>query len=273
VKDITAFFEKYRLQDYYTWQDLNSDSPVIPFDPGIHQKLSHGVLPGYRNYDLFYERYLSAVTVLAVQNLIREDMKILDIGSGDGFFKFFFDWKFPFHLNWHGIEVWKERIAFCRHIGYQIDEVDLEKGKLPYADSSFDLVIASHVIEHIPNPKAMVAEMGRVLKPGGIFIIATPTKLPGVAQLDSWYHHVSRRHRGDTQQAFTHRKLERLTLAALRQDKSTIIDKRGFRLISGRKRLPLENWKWFYRFNTWLAKRWLLLVPEINIILKKNQDL
>jgi SAM-dependent methyltransferase len=269
---IQDFFSRYNIKEYYAWQEKNSQTPVIPFDPAIHKKLSHGVLPGYRNYDLFYERYLSAVNILHDKNLLPDGARILDIGSGDGFFKFFFDWRFKEKFEWTGIEVWKERVAFCRHIGYHIDEVDLEKGSLPYEDGSFDLIIASHVIEHLPNPHDMVREMGRVLKKGGIFIIATPTKLPGIAQLDSGYHKLSKRHRGDTQQAFTHWQLEQLTLKALGLSRSSIVDKRGFRLLSGRKKLPFENWKWFYRLNTFLGRKLMLFVPEINLILINGSD-
>ena len=40
-------------------------------------------------------------------------------------------------------------------------------GTLDYADASFDIVIAAHVLEHLPNPVAALAEMRRVLRPGG----------------------------------------------------------------------------------------------------------
>jgi len=201
--------------------------------------------------------------------VIKDGMKILDIGSGTGYFKVFFDSRCKEKLNWHGIEIWKERAEFCKHLGYKIKEVNQEKGDLGFEDEYFDIVIASHVIEHIPNPKGIIKEMGRVIKKGGIFIIATPTKFPGIAELDSFYHRISKRNTGETQRAFTHKRLEKLTLAGLGLDRDSIIDKRGFRILSGRKKLPFENWKWFYQINKYLGKRWLYLVPEVNIIIRK----
>lgn len=48
--------------------------------------------------------------------------------------------------------------------------------KLPYKDGSFDLVIASEVIEHVYDPEGFVKELSRVLKKGGQLIITTPYK-------------------------------------------------------------------------------------------------
>lgn len=45
---------------------------------------------------------------------------------------------------------------------------------LPYPDGSFDLVCASWVLEHLPDPARAFAEIARVLAPGGRFIFLTP---------------------------------------------------------------------------------------------------
>lgn len=39
---------------------------------------------------------------------------------------------------------------------------------------SFDVVVMNHVIEHLAKPLSYVAEIGRILKRGGVFIVATP---------------------------------------------------------------------------------------------------
>lgn len=51
---------------------------------------------------------------------------------------------------------------------------DLSKGKLPFESDSFDLIIANHVMEHIPNWFETMKEMARVLKPGGTIEIWIP---------------------------------------------------------------------------------------------------
>ena len=47
---------------------------------------------------------------------------------------------------------------------------------LAYSDQSFDLVYSFHALEHIPEPERALAEMARVLKPDGHFIIGTPNR-------------------------------------------------------------------------------------------------
>jgi SAM-dependent methyltransferase len=43
-----------------------------------------------------------------------------------------------------------------------------------FPDGSFQIVIAKHVVEHLPQPDKAVAEMSRILEKGGLLILATP---------------------------------------------------------------------------------------------------
>lgn len=45
---------------------------------------------------------------------------------------------------------------------------------LPYVDSCFDGVYSINVLEHVPDPRLFVAEVARILKPGGLFLGITP---------------------------------------------------------------------------------------------------
>jgi ubiquinone/menaquinone biosynthesis C-methylase UbiE len=50
--------------------------------------------------------------------------------------------------------------------------------KLPFADHSFDVVICSEVLEHIPDEAEAIREITRVLKPGEIMAVSVPRFLP-----------------------------------------------------------------------------------------------
>jgi len=50
--------------------------------------------------------------------------------------------------------------------------------RLPYADETFDCVIASEILEHVPQDDAAIAELIRVLKVGGSLAISVPRWLP-----------------------------------------------------------------------------------------------
>ncbi len=49
---------------------------------------------------------------------------------------------------------------------------------LPFADDSFDKVICSEVLEHIPDYRGALQEIRRVLKPGGLFCASVPRRWP-----------------------------------------------------------------------------------------------
>lgn len=49
---------------------------------------------------------------------------------------------------------------------------------MPIKDSSYDTVIATEVLEHCPDPMAYLAEVYRVLKPGGVFFFTVPFLWP-----------------------------------------------------------------------------------------------
>ena len=50
--------------------------------------------------------------------------------------------------------------------------------RLPFPDNTFDHIICSEVMEHIPDDSAAASELARVLKPGGTIAVTVPTWFP-----------------------------------------------------------------------------------------------
>lgn len=58
--------------------------------------------------------------------------------------------------------------------------------RLPLADASFDLVLCSHVLEHVPDDAAALAEFRRVLRPGGAAVLMVPTVEGWTRTYEDW---------------------------------------------------------------------------------------
>jgi SAM-dependent methyltransferase len=57
-------------------------------------------------------------------------------------------------------------------------DVQADLCRLPFGDGAFDLIFASHVLEHIEDDNAAIAEIARVLRSGGVAILPVPIISP-----------------------------------------------------------------------------------------------
>jgi SAM-dependent methyltransferase len=62
-------------------------------------------------------------------------------------------------------------------------EVHADLTAMPFADAEFDLVLCSHVLEHVQDDAAAMRELRRVLRPGGTLLAMVPLR-PGVDETD-----------------------------------------------------------------------------------------
>jgi SAM-dependent methyltransferase len=78
-------------------------------------------------------------------------------------------------------------------------EADIKQGdalSLPFADGEFDRIVAAEVLEHIPEDTTAIAEVARVLRPGGTLAVTVPRWLPEKVcwALSREYHEVEGGH-------------------------------------------------------------------------------
>ena len=96
--------------------------------------------------------------------------RILDLGCGMGGF---LEGLSKFGENVYPSDISVESLVHVADRGF--DGAVVSNGyKLPYADSSIDLVCLFDAIEHIPDDKKVMQEVARILKPGGRVLISVP---------------------------------------------------------------------------------------------------
>lgn len=101
------------------------------------------------------------------------DLIVLDVGTADGLMLSKLQKIFHFKKA-IGIDVSEELLK--ENTDKTIDLRIGDAEKLDFENNSFDIVIATAVIEHISNPKKFVRESKRVLKENGVLIITTPNQ-------------------------------------------------------------------------------------------------
>lgn len=113
----------------------------------------------------------------------KKGMKILEIGCNVGtniwmFNDLFYGAK---ALEFYGVDISPKAIKAAKEYGEKIElrNCSFTAGDaegLGYKDDSFDIVVCTELLEHLPNPNESLKEIHRVLKFGGVAIITTPNR-------------------------------------------------------------------------------------------------
>jgi len=99
-----------------------------------------------------------------------ENKKVLDMGCRDGILTRHFIEK----NEVTGLDIDKQALEACReNLNIETKWADFSL-QIPIPTSSFDVVVAGEVIEHLPYPEITIAEIYRILKPEGLFIGSVP---------------------------------------------------------------------------------------------------
>jgi SAM-dependent methyltransferase len=72
-----------------------------------------------------------------------------------------------------GVDADPDALAEAAKLGIETHHADLD-GPLAFEDESFDVVVAGELLEHLRDPRGLVAEITRVLRPGGTFVGSVP---------------------------------------------------------------------------------------------------
>ena len=118
---------------------------------------------------------------------VRPGMRVLDLGCGEG--------RHTFEAYRRGADVvaldlnekdlattasWCAAMELAGEVPATASATTVQGDllSLPFPDASFDRIIASEVLEHIPDDVTAIREMTRVLRPGGLAAVTVPRWLP-----------------------------------------------------------------------------------------------
>ncbi|MFN8081248.1 MAG: class I SAM-dependent methyltransferase [Kineosporiaceae bacterium] len=165
--------------------------------PGNGLRRSLDLFAAFRVEQTDPDRFYSLLARDTVRQLSRylelDGTRIVDVGGGPGYFAEEF------------------RAAGARYAGIDPDAGELTaRGKapagflrasglaLPLADACLDVVMSSNVLEHVPEPEVMAAEMLRVVRPGGIVWLSwTPWLSPWGGHETAPWHYLGGRRAAD----------------------------------------------------------------------------
>ena len=95
-----------------------------------------------------------------VERMAESDRDVLHVGPGQA------------------LRAWLSSLPELRYLCVDIDpefaDLQADITALPFEESSFDYILCTHVLEHVPDDRAGIAELYRVLRPGATALIQVP---------------------------------------------------------------------------------------------------
>lgn len=141
-----------------------------------YESLWEGVPEGLAPPDARLREAFLLERVGAMSEHLGHPPRVLDVGCGEGHFSAV--------LMHEGVEVEAIDVAAepLRRALVRAPELDVRlvepEGELPFEDSSFDVVWAGEVIEHVADTSRWLSELRRILRSSGTLLISTPDHGP-----------------------------------------------------------------------------------------------
>jgi methionine biosynthesis protein MetW len=136
----------------------------------------------------YYSAYVQGLSESSADRIVKllkvastvHATRLLDIGCGDGSLSLLLK-EATRAKEVYGVEISPSAVKQATIKGLRVKRLDIEKGKLPFGDCFFDLVLCGDLLEHVFDPSEVIVEAKRVLAPSGFLLLTTPN-------LASWYN-------------------------------------------------------------------------------------
>lgn len=172
---------------------------VLPSPAGTEQSATletEAIIPAQDCSESLFEQ-VAWIYVFCRENLFRDDTdlicralwpgaapaagtELVELGCGPGFYSCRFARRFP-QLSVVGVDRSAQQLAWARRRARRagLENCRFDRGNVldvPCADACFDVLIASRLFTVLPEREEAIAEMHRVLKPGGRCFVAEPRR-------------------------------------------------------------------------------------------------
>ncbi len=187
-RPVPASIGRY-YERYYTHADQDASAAIsgISVQSGLAKKLANS----WRNHKYGSRRpSLGALGVaivgatpplrgwieaecrhLPVQPAGAAPLRVLDVGHGDARFL-----RFVREIGYQaaGVEIDPKAVAQAKSDGLDVHQGDIDSALQIWGEASFDFITLSHVIEHVHEPRHVIAVANRLLRPSGRLWIECP---------------------------------------------------------------------------------------------------
>lgn len=226
---------------------------LFPFMFSTKTYLAFGVEEAPTRYPINKARYPLMASFIHKEFLKQgRTLQVLDVGCRDGNMLLYCRQNGS-GAEFHGMDITKKDLEKALACGYKSAfEHNICVRPFPYKDGFFDIAICSHILEHLEDPGAVLTELKRVMKPGGLLIVGVPIGLlPGIL----WRRHITPLYNSRKRKAEALRRFEHVSFFSLPELKA-LLKKHGFTTEEARgdfciraRKFFLENYKWWFDLN------------------------
>lgn len=133
-----------------------------------------------KGYDAIAERIHHGLDVKFYKRIVSISSSysgnVLDVGCGGGdLLRMIREVSSP-GTRFFGLDISEKLCEIARKNNPDAEIVKGDAESLPYKDNTFDFVFMTEALEHMLDHKKAVMEVGRVLKPDGIFVVTVPNR-------------------------------------------------------------------------------------------------
>jgi len=176
-------FREYLKCEGFSYKKCNGCGLILmnpqPLASEVRKRYTSLYGDDYRDYELENEDNYLELQKLALRDagfytiekqlMINGKPAILDVGCATGAL---LAW-----LRERGWETTGLEISPAADYAKQTRKLDVSRKSLEEADfpaASFNVILASHLVEHLNNPDEFIANAGKILRPGGFLLVSTP---------------------------------------------------------------------------------------------------